>query len=444
MKTKIILLFCLFLFFLGQFFFLSKRSQSFNFVDENEHLTPAYFMIKQGKKLYADLVTNHQPLPILTAYWFYRLVSFPNAFMLIERVRQFMLFFSFLGAFLLVWRFGKAGLLGVIFLETVKFYFFGYHLLAESLTVYPLMYYAGWFFEKTNKISPPKGWEAKDSLLLGFSCFWLFFNLLPVWPFLAVLAFFYWQKEKQKQKRLFILAFILPTFLLFLFIKPTDWFEQTVINNFRYFIPDEARHKAGQFFLFVLYPLLAFFQLNQPISRYYSLLVILTVVSFLFGLILKKEIKNQLTGFLFFLYFFGLLLNPRVSGFDISFYTAFHLLPQTAFLTMSVVSFLFFVSKKLTSGFFKKSFVLTTALICLIIFLFNTGWWREALSFDKLNEHFIQYGEDESIAMALAAIKKEGDTLLAGPQRSFINLFADIPRLPGKLLIYLGFISRLP
>ena len=146
---------------------------------------------------------------------------------------------------------------------------------------------------------------------------------------------------------------------------------------------------------------------------------------------LKKNRFNlkKITAFLVF-YFLLISLNLRVTSLDIGFYTAFHVLPQVAFVTMLTVMLAYRENKKLLYIFIP------------IIITVSAVWWSEARKTDKLNEHFINYGDEESIGMALAAIKNEGDKLLAGPQ-SFLNLASGIP-LATRQTAYLPWSFQVP
>lgn len=436
------------LFFVLQFSFLTKRTQSFNFGDENEHLTPAFMMIKESKSLYQDLSTNHQPLPIFTAYFFYKIVPVANLFMLIERVRQSLFLLSFIGAALLTLRFGLRGLIASIFIELIKFYFFGYHLLAETLVVYPLMYITGVLFESVfskTQMTKTSIVNRIDDCVYALSIFWIAFNLLPTWPFLVLFSIFYFRSKTLKKIFLpgFLWFLIVPTVLLFTVVKPFFWFQETVVNNYRYFLPYETSLTARDIFYLLAYPFLSVLSIHQPIARYYALLLFLGIISNVVLMFKKGKIGNSIKYNLLFFYPLLILLNTRVTSSDVGFYTAFHILPQVAFLTMVVVFTVFLAFKSFSCKTARWVFTVIMVISGVALLVNGTKWWRESVSFDKFNEHFIQYGEDESIGMAIAAIKKKGDTLLAGTQSSFINIFADIP-LATRQTAYLAWAYRSP
>lgn len=436
----------LILFFLLQFSFLKPRTQSFNFADENEHLTPAWMMAEKHKSLYRDLSTNHQPLPIITAYAFWKVIKFSNLFMLIERVRQFMLFLSFLGAFLLSVRFGARGVIASIFIEIIKFYFFGYHLLAESLVVYPLMYLGGVLGENAFLNVKNRKWLKLDGYIFGFCIFWIAFNLMPVWPFLffSVTIFLYLRRKILKQTSTFsiLLSFFVPAFILFIAVNPLRWLQEAVINNLKYFLPYDTSLTIQSYLSFLIYPFLSLQNLNQVIALYYFLLLILSLISA--AIILLKSQRKIRTGTIFLLFYFLLiLLNLRITTLNIGFYTAFHVLPQTAFFTMLAIQIIYTAYKILIIPSERKIFSGIVALTGIILIVNSSAWWRESTLFDKWNEHFIQYGDDESIGMAISAIKADNDTLLAGEQNGFINITADVP-LATRQTAYLSWAYRSP
>mgnify|MGYP001606008280 CR=1 FL=1 len=436
----------LILFFLLQFSFLKPRTQSFNFSDENEHLTPAWMMAEKHKSLYRDLSTNHQPLPIITAFAFWKIIRFTNLFMLIERVRQFMLLLSFLGAFLLSIRFGARGFIASIFIEILKFYFFGYHLLAESLVVYPLMYLSGVVGEFSFLNIKNGKWLKFDEGIFGICIFWVAFNLLPAWPFLFfITALFLYLKPKTLKRASILntlLPFFIPTFILFTAINPLRWFQEAVINNFKYFLPYDTSLTAQSYLSFLIYPFLSLQSLSQVIARYYLLLLIPASISA--AIILLKSQRKIRTGVIFLLFYFMLiLLNLRITTLNIGFYTAFHVLPQAAFFTMLTIQFVYLAYKALTIPSERKIFSGIMTVIGIVLIANSSIWWRESALFDKWNEHFIQYGDNESIGMAISAIKLNGDTLLAGEQNGFINITAGVP-LATRQTAYLSWGYRSP
>lgn len=414
-RNNFIYIFVLGLFFLLHSFFIYQKTQTFNFADENEHVVIGWEIAQNSKVLYQDLTTNHQPIPILTGAVFNKIFGPLNAFMLFERLRFSMIAISFIGALFVTLRFKLTGLLASIFIEIIKYYFLGYHLLAESLIVYPLIFLAGLLLRKT-KI------KYFDDFACGLCLFLIAFNLIPCWPFLALSCLYYIFKSSNKVETWLVLmsGFLIFTLMLFSQINVFSWFEQTISNNYLYLMPYEVKLGLLQYFSMIFLPLSSLFHLNQPVAIYYMFLTVFYATLF----ILNKKFRLQLT----FYYILIILLNLRVTTLNTSFYGAFHLLPQAAFFTMVVMSF---VSKK---------FIF---LLLIPFAILASSLWKEAMTANKLNDHFIQYGDEESIGMAISAIKEKDDRLLAGPQSGFINYFSQT-KLATKQNAYLDWAYRTP
>jgi len=196
-----------------------------------------------------------------------------------------------------------------------------------------------------------------------------------------------------------------------------------------YFIPSTGSSGIYDLVRFSIYPILSVSALNQVVAKYYFFLSLFCLLALLFG---SRNIVFNIKRTAVFLFFYLLLisLNLRVTGLNIGFYSAFHVLPQAAFFTMAAVALIFRQNIKILYIF------------TVVIFALSIGWWLEAVKTDKLNEHYINYGDEESLGMALAAIKNKDDTLLAGPQ-SFLNLASDIP-LATRQTAYLPWSWQVP
>ncbi len=430
LKKEILLpLLILFIFFALQYNNFQKYTQSFHFGDESEHLTPAWMMVYYNSKLYKDITTNHQPLPILTSVLFLKVNKYQNPFMFVERLRQFMFLISFLGALILVLKFRLVGLATVILIETNKFYLLGYHLLAESIVLYPVMLIVGITIthllnnqQKNSNIN-----QNFEVLLFGLSTFWIAFNLLPAWPFLVIANLIYLHYLKKNKQLLLIFFIILPTLLLFAILNFKDWYHFAILDNIKYFIPSDTQANSWQSYLSILlYPVKNIINPNFLISK--LLLVIIFALIITKALSYISKVKNKSTLFFKFLllYLLLVLLNLRVSKIDVGFYTAFHTLPLRGALTITMV-ILFANSIRLFKASFIKKLVflsLSTLLFFTVLF-FNTIWWRENVN--KTNEHFLQYGNIESLGTALNVLKQKDDKLLTGELEGFLNIFAGIP-----------------
>ncbi|MDP2632756.1 MAG: hypothetical protein Q8P25_03465 [Candidatus Curtissbacteria bacterium] len=436
-KFYAFLLIILSLFFVAQFTNLRKHTQSFRFGDESEHLTPGWMMANHGSKLYTDISTNHQPIPIIASFLFFKTVDPPNLFMLIERVRQFMLVISFIGAFILVIKFRMLGLVSVLLTETVTFWLFGYHLLAESIALYPTMFIMGntaevifWKKQQNKQL-----FKKIEPIIFGLCIFLIAFSLLPSVPFLALASIVYLYHAKPEDRKLVLLSVLVPTILMFVFIDFKGWFHNTVLDNIRYFLPYEAGTQGFRsHFAILIYPFQSLLNHSGPVAKYYLFLIVLSAISIC--AILTSNKKKPFILKVAFLYTLLMLLNLRIPKIDVGFYTAFHVLPHLGAFTIISVILLKLAIEKIGNKPKKKIvFMALSGTLIAVALFFNTAWWRE--SKDKNEEHFIQYGDIQSLSTAFKTLKQEGDKLLAGELEGLFNITSDLP-LAGKQNAYLN------
>ncbi len=412
------------LFFALQLFFVLKKSQTLSFSDESEHLTQGAAVLNSQRRLYVDLSTNHQPLPILAAIPIISLSPPANLFMTIERTRQLMWLFSLIGAVALTLRFKWTGLLATILLETSKFYLLGFYILAESLVLYPLMYLMGILLELSLKKTKTTTSFISD-LAWGLATFIVAFSLLPAWPFLVAATICYcYLTRSWRSLVITALSFFILTGLLFSLVSPLGWLQETILNNFHYFLPYETTMTVSSLTALVLYPLLHVVTPGSLVSQLYIVLVVVSAVSLV--LLYKNTTnKHSLLALVGVGYALLILINPRVTATNIAFFTAFHALPQLAVLCLLTVGLSWEALERVHRTHYFRT-VAVFYFLALALFLFSaTHWWRESLKTDKQNDHFIAYGQEASAALVLTTLKNSSDTLLAGPQ-SFLNLASGI------------------
>jgi hypothetical protein len=421
-KKVFFLLVALIAFFGVQGFFLQQHTQKTKFSDEMEHFAGAWAMAREGKVLYQDISVNHQPLPFVTGYALLKVADPPNLFMLAERSRQMMLFLSFLGALLLTWRFRLPGLVASVVIEMIKYFTFGYFLLGESLAVYPLMMTGGllylliWKRERLTFV---------DDLLMGASLFAAVFSLLPNLAF-AGLSFLIYARYRTKA------AFgrVAPTFLLLmLLLAPLvswqGWFEETIHNVWLYFLPTDTHvHSLLDGIPLAVFPFLSFLRLSDTVARYYAILWGFGIIFWLFTY--RKNLKKLWTFAVF--YVLMITLNVRITTFENMGWGVFHLLPQMALMTMILTMVMRVKPRYLM-------------LLPVIIGVLSLNWWFETR--DKGEDHYVQYSRQESVGLALAAIKEPGDTLLSGPQEAEVNLAANLP-FPARQVTYFNWSYAVP
>jgi len=419
------------LFFFGQFMALRNHSQSFYFQDETEHVTLGWMMQRFDKNLYVDLSSNHQPLPILTGAVLSKFIQFNSLFQLIERIRLSMFAFTLLGSLLLTLRFKWRGLLSSILVQSVAYYYFGWHVLAESLAVPAIqfMLLALWSFHHRKKLSQQV--LILDSILFGISSWWLVFSLLPLWPFVLIAnASYGFLLYKKNQLNAFLISLGTSAILLvglFSFISPLAWWDETMANLFKYFLPYEAAFTAVDYLKIGFYPFFNMVVVDHFIGRWFLFLVL----TLTFYLLFKRQIWLVIISLLMLL-----LLNLRVIDSTQVFYTGFHLLPLMAGVSVATAVFSIELMKiKAVS----KAGILVLLTLLLIN---NVSWWGEKK--DKQNEFSIQYGTFQSLAHAINSIKKDSDRIFNAPNgHGYLNMMADLP-IAGRQLFHLPWAYRSP
>lgn len=422
----------LIIFFFVQYkFFFANHSHSFSFGDEGEHLTLGWEMATHQKKLYTDLSTNHQPIPFFTSFALFKLEPFTNLFMLFQRTRQFMFALSFIAALAFTLRFKTKGLITVVLIESLKFYFFGFHLLGESLALYPALFISALTFTQLLKSKSTKSHQPLDAIIFAISSFICLFSLLSTIPFVVICSFFYF---KNQSKPIFIKALLslaALTAILFIFINPIAWLEESVSNIYKYFLPHETDNDSLLSNLKIIsYPFQSYLNLHSLVARYYA--VALSAIMAMFFILKKKR-----SAFLI-IYLILISLNLRQPHIDIGFYTAFHVLLQAAAITSAVIFLSPYLLARVPKST-KKYYLLSFCVILIILLTISTSWWRETK--DKQNEFFIQYGQAEAIGSALKTIKKPQDTLLSSA--AYINITSNLP-LATRQNIYLHWSYRAP
>jgi hypothetical protein len=327
-------------------------------------------------------------------------------------------------------------------METASFWLLGYHVLAESLSIYPTMIILGTIakqlFWKNRKES--KTMSLTENILFGLSIFWVGFSLLPSWPFLFFSALIYLRLIDHKSRKVTLISIILPMVFLFMIIDIRAWFNDTFIANIKYFIPYETETNGFKSYLAILiYPFLSLFKSSVPVAKYYLFLTLISMGSVAIMLGNSKR-KTFLILRLLLLYGLVILLNLRIPKIDIGFYTAFHVLPQLGALTILSIILINLAADEIGKKSAQKiAFLSVSGFIIFAALFLNTTWWRE--SKDKMEEHFIQYGEIQSLGSALNKLKLGNDKLLVGQLEGLLNIVSELP-IAGSQNAYLNWSFR--
>jgi len=362
-----------------------SRSLSLHFVDEEDHIAFADY-INQGYQLHRDIQNNHQPLAYFGSAIIQKLTHPENIFMLIRRHRQVVFFYGLLWSLLIVWRFKDLGVIFMVFFEFLKYWLLGNLWLMETLAVYPLVYLFGnwlqvWFEQYKIK--------RLESVFLGLCAFLIIFNLVPLWPWLAVI-YLLWLIKTRKMILWQGLGLLIGIVILFSgHYSPIDWFRESIYNNWVYAIPALSPYKGPLDWLkMIFFPILAFFTKNSLQAQFISL--------FFVGYLLAAFFKRKLL----FLYPLLVLANNRVLSPGTVYYQGFHLLPWIALMI-----FTFGFSLKLIKFKFRLIFLVWGGV------LFLNKSMPYFLKTDTANEYYINFSTIEDMNFAIKNISNSNDRL---------------------------------
>ena len=203
-----------------------------HFVDEDDNIVIGNYL-REGQSLYSEVFSQHQPSMFVISSWIQSSLSIDNVLMVIKRHREFMIAWSILWFLILTARFGWPLLLSGAVIELAKISLLGNLFLAESLVIYPLLYFVAHVF------SPRKNISISEKIILSLIFWILWYSLTPLWPVLIMLAFvMYVQTATDKQFHWIFLA-IAGFFLLGLISTTTiyDYFYNALYINYKYYIP---------------------------------------------------------------------------------------------------------------------------------------------------------------------------------------------------------------
>lgn len=428
-----LLILCIFFSFL--LFGVRNHSQSHYFQDETEHVFLGWMIQKYQLHLYSDISTNHQPLPILFGAVLSDSIPHNSFFQFIDRLRVSMWFFAFISSIAITVRFRWRGLLATTLCYSLGHYFFAWHVLAESIAAPAVLWILLSCFETLFiKINHSK----IDSLLFGLSSFVILFCLLPLWPFVATANMLYLLGKSTQLKAILIASLLFPSLLLGMFIEPTLWFQETIINNLLYFIPYETHTDTWHYLKLVFYPLQHVIAPHTVIAKFYSgVVMLLIIIGYTHSL---NRQKLALSSWKKLLLFFTLLvlLNLRISESNATFFNGFHLLPYVAGISTLLSVAVLSLPKKLIRKHPSIIFGLGTGI--LLLFVNNLLWILEIR--DKQTDYYVQYDTFQAYGTALKTISIPGDTLMTGPDGSgYININANLP-ISGKQNFHLEWAYR--
>lgn len=415
-----------------------KFSQSWHFVDEDDHLVLGYYMNK-GLPLYESLSSIHQPIIYIISSFAQRISRPETLYSLVKTGREAVFIYAFTWSIFLFCRFGTPFLIFSIFFELTKFFVLGNLLLGESLAVYPLVFIIGenfrvlYFKYKPKKIDP---------FYYGVANFCAVFTLLPLIPSLAIMDLLYWYKTKKGKQ--ILLSFFFMTTLLFIPFSFSDYFKETIINNLKYVIPSISLMTTSQtIWNYFRFPLLAFFKGGVSIfNQLIQFFVFLFIVSFGLAFLNKnKQNKFPLVNLLGLMLAI-LFLNNRVlvPGEMYYFGSAFHIIPWYAGIIFFCFMTLNLFFERLNKNF--KYFVILIVFGGMVYFGSNKQMPYFA-KIDKNYEHNINYFHYYLVGEAIKAVSKPNDRIAVFIDESLIYFQSGL-NLATRQLIYADWQYQVP
>lgn len=423
-KKKYSLIILLFIFLIITSKAYQYNALSFHFVDEEENFVLAKYLL-QGEKLYSDLFATHQPIPYLLSAVTQEVTQPNSIFLLIKRHREVIILWSVIWSLLLIIRFGLWYLPVIIIYETSKIYLLGNLFLAETFTVYPLMYLV------TLVIGQKQPILKKELVWIGVSIGLIFFTLAPLWPLVFFIACLIYWRNRQLQTIIYqILGFLLVFFLIARYVSWLEYYYYPIYTNLKYFIPIASSDPFLVNSIKALFtPLLAFLQID-----YFSQTqTIIRIVSIIWVVILITLIKRKNYYLLVTTTIILTLANIRFVQPGLQYYQGFHLLPWYGLFIMVTVFFTHKLYNHLSTYF-------RVLLLCFwVITVFVSSKYALGSLFDKKdikNELFINYSRQFDAGEAVRIMKGNGDNLFVAPDEWLVYWQADIKHAHALLDFY--------
>lgn len=409
----------------GIIFGSRKMAMSFPFRDETDHTAVGHFLFADGLKLYQDVISIHQPLPILMGGAISQFLSHSTLFSYISQLRFVMSLFWFAGGTFLVYRFGWRGLATGLGLGVFSFAYFGWYVLAESLVVAPVAAMVFLLFERVfAHKTRPKWWQERfDWWLFGLSAFWLLFNLLPMAPFIGLAGLVYWLSYSKNRRMVLmhlLAGFLAPTFVLFLLVNPLAWWDQTVMNLVNYWFPATPGVVGGELWDIFLWPF-------QTAAKDFNLpWVVLSILMLIPPGYFSALKRWKIVGKLALVYFTVSMLNVRTAEPSSTFWQGFHLYPYIAgILAWTAGAWFVLLADKAAKNHQRLLSALGSLLFAL--FLYFAGAWLFSPNQRQL-QYEIDYLPQQAIINVLNILKQDGDRLWTGPDGyGYLNVLADLP-----------------
>ena len=411
----------------GGLLVVMSRFQAFQYVfnDETDHIAVGYFVFRYGQRLYRDIITIHQPLPVIIGGVFSLLARRANIYTFVSDMRLLMCLYWLLTGWLLTWRFRGRGFLVSAAGFILQPAYFGLFVLAEAL-VWPavaflLLTLGEKLIHKKTSVYWPE-WLA--DLVWGVSCGYLIFNLLPMAPFIIVATLAYWWPARHKKRQLFskitrvMAGWLLVAIGWSFWISPAAWWQQTVVNFWHYWSDDISLKPltlVAGYLTQLFYPFLSALWAWPRLD--FLCLSLLIVYPLYYCWCRKRPVFWQLV----FGYWLVTLLNNRVNIPDKSLWEGFHLLPFMIGLLVWLVMAWNLLWSQIDNHY------QIAAVIITVVWLWGVGGWLRQPA-KRQETYEINYLPQQSLVNVIESLKKPDDRLLTGEEGyGYLNLLTDLP-----------------
>ena len=410
----------------GLIFYLYQRfSQSFAFVDEDDHLVFSYFY-NRGYQLYRDLNAMHQPLIYLLSAFWQKIMPMDSLYLLVKRHRELTILLGLSFQSYILWRFGFKLLVFTILFEFTKFFLLGNLFLTESFTIYTTVILFLYIWQSLKGCLPSR----LDLVVIGLCSFLTSFLTLPLLPFVGLAnAFFFLQSPvKYIKYSLFPLAFA--TLILFTgFIPLTDYWRVTYINNFKYAIPAISPFSGTVEYLhLVFYP---YFVLLSPRWTYLLIIQKSIIVICFISLITIVYQRKLLFKHILFLLVLLTTANTRIIQPGQAYYQGFHLLPWYGVVIVLAVVASYYGFVRSTRSKLAWSAIWTIGLIAILFH--PTSITRSQI--DKLTESYINYSQFITAGKMIKSLAGSGSRLMLFSDETLVFWTSGLPPATSQLIM---------
>lgn len=365
-----------------------------NFVDEDDNIVIASLM-NEGKELYRDVYSQHQPLPFYLSSSLQNILDPDNILMNVKRHREFMMFWSLGWIFLLTFRFGWPLFAASFVIELSKINLLGNLFLAESLVVYPLLYVLSYFIFQ--KKFPLNGEHWCVIILIWV----LILSLAPIWPLLGAMFIYllYCSHHRFATSTRIALVGVILGFAVFSRGTFLYFWHDVVYINYQFYIPLTTPIGMGESVVKAfLAPIIVFFSQEHTLLLGFIQLLSLSFLLELFWLCRDKQYLRAL-GWVAVLF----LVNIRYIDPSNTLYGAFHMLPWVSVFILAVFVEL---ARLWTAQGLKQ---LTAKFIVIILTLSTLSLASSTLwdVRDPANDFYINYSPSVDIAKVVEILSRD-------------------------------------